>query len=279
MQPKLINSTADLKSIRQKILELVFSSTSKITPAGLNNTLAQLYGLESNQINMLFKDLVAQGELIYTYEHGCSFVQKSFNKSVRISKSVVLKPPGYRYRPEHHDVVIQVKSGASFGDGRHPTTRLAIKGIEYVLDELKPLVLHRESTVLDIGTGSGVLVMTAVGFGVQRGLGIDIDSCARAEARENVILNGLQTHITISDRALEDIKSSFSLVLANLRVPTLGKLCDQIGFVTNPGGMVVLSGIRCHELAGLMAIYRPAHFECLWTSEESDWVGIVLKKG
>jgi ribosomal protein L11 methyltransferase len=265
--------------IVEKILELVSASSSKITPVGLKNTLVQTYGLETNQIKTLIKDLVAKGELTYTYEHGCTFVQKSFNKPVRISRSVVLKPPGYKYRPEPHDVVIQVKPGASFGDGRHPTTRLAIKGIEFALKELKPFVLNRESTVLDIGTGSGVLVMTAVQFGLQKGLGIDFDSCARAEARQNVKLNDLQAHITISDKAIKDVDASFSMVLANLRVPTLRKLCARIGSFTNPNGIVVLSGVRGHELDGLMAVYRAEHFECVWTAEEYDWAGVVIKKG
>ena len=279
MQPESKNYTAGVKSIKTKILALVSESSSKITPVGLKNILVEKYGLETNQIKALIKDLVAKGELTYTYEHGCTFVQKSFNKPVRISQSVVLKPPGYKYRPEPHDVVIQVKPGASFGDGRHPTTRLAIKGIEFALKELKPFVLNRESTVLDIGTGSGVLVMTTVRFGVQTGLGIDIDSCARAEATENVKLNDLQAHITISDKAIEDIDPSFSMVLVNLRVPTLQKLCARIGSVSNPNGIVVLSGIRCHELAGLMAVYTARHFEYVWTAAEFDWAGVVFKKG
>ena len=279
MQPETKNNATGAKSIRVKILELVSASSSKITPVGLKNTLVEKDGLETNQIKALIKDLVAKGELTYTYEHGCTFVQKSFNKPVRISKSVILKPPGFQYRRQPHDVLIQIKPGASFGDGRHPTTRLAIKGIEFALKELKPFVLNRESTVLDIGTGSGVLVLTAVQFGLQKGLGIDIDSCARAEARQNVKLNDSQAQITISDKAIEDINASFSMVLANLRVPTLRKLCARIDAVANPHGIVVLSGIRCHELAGLMAVYRARHFECVWNAEELDWAGVVFKKG
>ena len=279
MPPGKKNTPTDAHSINKEILEWVSASSNKITPAGLKNILVRCYGLETNKVKALIKDLVDHGELTYTYEHGCTFVQKSFNKAVRISRSVVLKPPGYRYRPEPHDVIIQVKPGASFGDGRHPTTRLAINGIEFVFKELKPFALDRESTVLDIGTGSGVLVMTAVRFGIPLGLGIDTDSCARAEARENVALNDLQAHITISDKPIEDIEPSFSMVLANLRSPTLRKLCALIGSVTNPNGIVVLSGIRCHELEGLMAVYTAAHFKCVWTAEESDWVGVVIKKG
>jgi ribosomal protein L11 methyltransferase len=279
MQPEKKNKPADDKSISNEMLEWVSESPGKMTPADLKNTLTQKYGWDTKQIKAALKDLVARAELAYTYEHGATFLQKSFNRPVRISQSVVLKPPGYRYRPEPQDVVVRVKPGASFGDGRHPTTRLAIRAIEYVLRELKPFGLNRESSVLDIGTGSGVLVITAVRLGLQEGLGIDIDSCATTEARENVKLNELQAQIAISDQSLDDIERSFSMVLANLRVPTLRKLCSRMDSITHPNGVVVLSGVRSHELAGLKAVYRVRHFECVWTAEESDWVGVVIKKG
>ncbi len=74
MQPETKNNAAGAKSIRVKILELVSASSSKITPVGLKNTLVEKDGLETNQIKALIKDLVAKGELTYTYEHGCTFV-------------------------------------------------------------------------------------------------------------------------------------------------------------------------------------------------------------
>jgi ribosomal protein L11 methyltransferase len=273
------NTPPDTHIISKEIMVWVSESPRKMTPADLRNNLIQNYGLNSIQIKALIKNLVARGELAYSYEHGTTFVQKSYSKPVRVSQSVVLKPPGYRYRSEPRDVVIQVKPGASFGDGRHPTTRLAIRAIEFVLKELQPFALNRPCSALDIGTGSGVLVMTAVKLGVQEGLGIDVDSCARAEARENVKLNDLQTRITISDETLDDIQRSFSMVLANLRVPTLRKLSSRMDALTGPEGIVVLSGVRNHELDGLMTVYQVLNFECVWTTEASNWVGVVIKKG
>ena len=279
MPPGKKNIPTDAHSISKEILEWVSESPRKITPADFKSTLIQNHGLEKNQAKALLDDLIARGELAYTYEHGSTFVQKSFNKPVRISRSVILKPPGCRYRSEPHDVVVQVKPGASFGDGRHPTTRLAIRGIEFVLKESRQLDRHHKSNVLDIGTGSGVLVMTAVRLGIQTGLGIDIDSCARTEARENIKLNDLQARITISDEAVEDLESIFSMVLANLRTPSLRKLCSRIDSLTTPNGFIVLSGVRDHELAGLMAVYTAENLECVWTAAESEWLGVVIKKG
>ena len=142
----------------------------------------------------MVRDLVSDGELVYTYEFGSTFLEPSFNKPSRVSTHVVLKPPGYHYQPESEDIVIQIKPGAAFGDGRHPTSRLAVRGIEYVLKGLKVDTTSGQSSGLDIGTGSGILVLTAVRMGIQRGLGIDIDPAARSEAKENVALNQLEDH-------------------------------------------------------------------------------------
>lgn len=268
----------DTHLIQRAIVEQLAASPEKILPQNLAKTISATYGLKKTHAKALLKELIAQGELAYIYEFGSTYLEISFNKPVRISKHVVIKPPLHQYRHRPDDVVIQIKPGASFGGGRHPTTRLAIKGIEYVLTEICPGWLNAESSVLDIGTGSGILAISAVGLGVNAGLGIDVDPCARAEAAENVKLNNLEDRLTVSDKAIEAIDHCFSMVTANLRVPTLRKLCVCMGAVTAPQGIVVLSGIRTYELAELQEVYAAEHFECIWSKVELDWVGIVLNK-
>lgn len=157
--------------------------------------LIESHGLTKKQIKAVIRGLVSDGELVYTYEFGSTFLEPSFNKPVRVSTHVVLKPPGHHYQPQSDDVVIQIKSGASFGDGRHPTSRLAVRGIEYVLKKIKSDRPEDQSRVLDIGTGSGILVLAAVRLGIHQGLGIDIDPAARFEAKENVLINRLEDQI------------------------------------------------------------------------------------
>ena len=195
-----------------------------------------------------------------------------------MSTHVVLKPPGHHYQPQSDDVVIQIKSGASFGDGRHPTSRLAVRGIEYVLKKIKSDRPEDQSRVLDIGTGSGILVLAAVRLGIHQGVGIDIDPAARFEAKENVIINRLEDRIKISDQYLETIDDCFDLVTANLRYPTLKKICPCLRKITNPDGFIVFSGIRSHELADLIKAYARKKFEVLWQEKELDWLGVVLKR-
>jgi ribosomal protein L11 methyltransferase len=256
----------------------VATASAKITPPALGKLIFERYGLNKKQIKTVIRDLVFSGELTYTYEFGSTFLERSFGKPVRISRYVVLKPPEHHFQPESGDVVIQIKPGAAFGDGRHPTTRLAIRGIEYVLKEFKLDTPEYQSTVLDIGTGTGILVLTAVRLGIHKGVGVEIDPSARLEAQENVLLNRLEDRIDISDQYLETIDSSFSLVTANLRYPTLKKICSCLRKITNPKSCIVFSGIRSHELPDLIKSYARKNFEVLWKDEELDWMGVVLTR-
>jgi len=279
LMPELSENLSD-DSITNKILKFISASPSKITSIKLEKILSEHYKLEKEQIKSVIRDLVKRGELVYTYEFGSTFLERSFNRPVRVSKRVVLKPPEYHYqsRPGGKDVVIRIKPGASFGDGRHPTTRLAIKGIEYVLQEFELDEGQHQSRVLDIGTGTGILVLTAVGLGMHGGIGIDIDPCARSEAKQNIVINGLEDRIEISDQYLETIDQTFFLVAANLRFPTLKKICSFLRKITAAKGFIVFSGLRRHESADLMKTYARKSFETLWKDEEQDWVGVVLQK-
>jgi ribosomal protein L11 methyltransferase len=264
--------------IEKAILEKIGASSVRLTPRHLEKTLSATYGLDKNRARSLLKALVTQGDLEYTYEFGNTYLVLSFNKPVRISDHVVAQPPGHRFNPAPDDVVIRIQPGAAFGGGRHPTTRLSVRAIDYVLKTVRPEWLNTDCCVLDIGTGSGILAITALFLGVKTGLGIDIDPCALAEARENVDLNQLQDRLTISDRQTETLDSVYSLVVANLRYPSLKTLFPQITGLTAAGGWVVLSGFRVYEMKNLLGLYEERHFKSMWKSDEHEWAVVALKK-
>jgi ribosomal protein L11 methyltransferase len=222
--------------------------------------------------------MVVSGDLTYTYEFGCTFLELSFAKPVRISKHFVLQPPGLQPSSAPDDVVVRIKAGAAFGAGNHPTTRLAIKGIEFVLHDCHISDRELNSNVLDIGTGSGVLLISAVLGGFKSGLGIDIDACARAEAAANASINGIKNRVSITGESLADIRQRFSMILANLRYPTLRRLRFQIKERTEPNCFLVLSGIRDHERDDLINCYQEIQFRKLWVANELGWSGVVLRK-
>lgn len=268
----------DNKSITKAILETVSGSREKITPIALEKIASKKFALEKKQVKSIIQGLIATGELTYTYQYGSTFLEKSFNRPVRISKHVVIKPLENSFASKPGDVVINLAQGASFGTGQHPTTRLAVKGIEYALKECDYFKGSKKTCLLDVGTGSGILVIAAVLMGIQKGMGLDFDPCAIAEARENIKLNGLEHKIDICDRAFEKIDRVFSMITANLRYPTIKRLLPYMYKTVHTKGLVVLSGIKTDEIKDLLDLYKENNFLCRWKEPEQDWVGVVFEK-
>ena len=266
----------DHETIRREVLAMVEASGHRLTPGDLKKRFSEKNRVDEKALKTAINDLVLSRELKYTYQFGCSFLEKSYEKPTRVSKRVILKPPDMVYEPLSCDVVIDIFKGASFGFGDHPTTRLAIQGMEAALSENQGILKAGNTQALDIGTGSGVLAIAAVLMGIQRAVGIDIDPCARAEAQKNIELNGLEHRINILDTRVEDIKETYSLITANLRYPTLMRLCSHIAGITQQKGAVVVSGIKSDEVEDLMEGFTRSGFQCTWKAVEKGWAGIVL---
>ena len=263
-------------AIRREVLSCVNASKKKLTPGELEKALSGRFSMDHKDFKRVIGSLVSDRELIYTYHFGCSFLEKSFNKPTRISHRVVLKPHGMFYQPGFQDVVIDIQQGTAFGSGDHPTTRLAVMGIENAVFETHCLKKEKDTRALDIGTGSGVLAIAAVSLGIKTAKGIDIDPCARTEARKNIQLNNLEHRIEIHDHNIQDIHEKFTLITANLRYPTLKQLCSHITQITEEGGAVVVSGIKTDEVSDLLDGFTQNRFRCVWKTFEKDWAGMVF---
>lgn len=264
--------------ICRDIIAAITVAPAKLTPSVLAQTLSEKHGLARKQIKAVIRNLVSDGELAYTYQFGSTYLELSFNRPRKVSQFVVLHPPGHCFCPGPDEVAVQIQPGASFGDGRHPTTRLALRGIEMVLGGRCAGSNFLHTAVLDVGCGSGVLVIAAVALGAATGLGIDFDECALAEARHNVRLNALENRIKISARPLEAIRGRFRMVTANLRYPSLKRLRSQLSSLTASGGVMVISGIRTGELSDLLEFYTEQQWFCRWRQTEAGWAGVVLQQ-
>lgn len=274
--------STEAATIEQWTIETVAGSLRRISADKLEKLLCKRFRLPRRDAGLIIRRLVKKGELVYTYELGCSFVEISFQRPVRITDELVLLPENLSYSGSAKDVPVYLKSGAAFGTGQHPTTRLALKGIVYALSGEGPMNPYtwRPGSVLDVGTGSGVLAIAAVKLGIDRGLGIDIDECAGAEARENVRINGLEEKLRIAIQAIDDkdVGSGFVMLTANLRLPSLVKLCGRFAELIRNDGCIVLSGIRVEEVQRLVERYSQYQFTPCWQADENGWAGIVFVK-
>ncbi len=270
--------------MKRAILGIVRERNEKTPPAWLEKEVARIFPMKRKDARNAVKRLVEQGELVYTFHFGNSYLERSFGRPVKISDRVVLKPSATSYEPNADEIVVSLDHGASFGTGEHPTTRICLEGMDALATRTSIFSGRKRSAMLDIGTGSGVLALASLKMGVDSAVGTDIDPCARQEARNNARANQLESRFTIFEGPLSQLVSSgpdsgFDLIAANLRFPTLCALSDLIAALCRDGGAAVFSGVRPEEFPDLVETYRGLGFEPFWESEENGWSGGAFLKG
>jgi ribosomal protein L11 methyltransferase len=266
---------------RRRLSQMVAEADHRWTVSALEAEASRRLHLPRKIVRRLIRRLVSEGELAYTCEHGCTFLEPSFQRPVRIGNRIVLVPYGQSDAGDPMMIPVYLQAGAAFGSGQHPTTRLALRGIEWAIARfsLASLPQQGEPHVLDVGTGSGVLLIAALALGMSSGVGLDTDPCARFEARANLRCNHLRSRATIAGGGLRQLgERRFSLIAANLRYPTLSQLAVELFEKTRLGGAVVLSGVRSAETEDLRGGYAAAGFVPCWESVEKGWVGLVFEK-
>jgi len=261
---------------KKRIWDLISFSPKRLTPADLERSLRTRSRVESRVIRRAVRELVAQGRIQYSYRLGCSFLEQSIQGVLRISEHLVLKPPQISYSPGPYEVVVALAPGSAFGLGDHASTRLALKGIEMAIRVNPGLQGRQGAHMLDIGTGSGVLMIAAVLLGLEGAIGIETDSSSRYEARENVKINSVEDRVEVTDKPVAAQTGPFALVAANLRFPTLKSLAVRMQSLTDLGGGVVVSGIREWELEDLVNSYHCASFSTIWRGCDQGWWGALF---
>ena len=132
---------------------------------------------------------------------------------IEIGKRLVIKPSWSEYNNTQNRIVIQIDPKMSFGTGYHETTRLTLQLLEKHLKS--------DITMLDVGTGTGILAIAAVKLGASSATGVDIDEWSIENAKENVVNNSVQGQVTISNTPLREFQPhSFDLITANLTLNT-----------------------------------------------------------
>lgn len=172
--------------------------------------------------------------------------------------------------PEPSALRIVILPSMGFGTGHHATTRLCLAALQTT--DLAG------RTVLDVGTGSGVLAIAAALLGAASAVGIDVDADAIQSARENLELNPDASHVTFEtvDLAARALPAA-DLVTANLTGALLVRSAPALLTAVRPGGALILSGIQSHERDEVRQAFAQATDVC-WERDEDGWLGMVVKK-
>ncbi len=158
--------------------------------------------------------------------------------------------PSWLSPPDPAAVTLMLDPGMAFGTGEHPTTALCLTWLTE--QDLSG------TTLIDYGTGSGILAMAALKLGAARAIGVDIDAKAVEIARENLIRNGLAGQFTACTPDELPANASADIVLANILANPLRELAPRLIQLLRPGGQLVLSGMLAEQADDVIATYQGA---------------------
>jgi len=186
-----------------------------------------------------------------------TYTQSQFNEII-VSKSLRIIPPWLNKQGFEGNTII-IQPGSGFGTGTHPTTRLCLKWLEK--NDIS------NDSLLDFGSGSGVLAITARKLGASFVEGIEIDAKAIDNANHNAMLNGVDIHFHKTEESLKD--DSYDNVVANILSDTIINISPKLKKLTRK--RLALSGILIDQVERVIDTY--SDWICLKVSEEiDDWV-------
>ncbi|GAB6193675.1 50S ribosomal protein L11 methyltransferase [Desulfocastanea catecholica] len=194
---------------------------------------------------------------------------KEHFKPFTIVPGLVIAPTWEEYRPAGGEAVITMDPGMAFGTGHHATTSLSLEFIRGTLAEKSGV------TLLDVGTGTGILGMAAVLFGARAVLGIDNDPEAVSAAKENVRRNGLQEAMQVSLVPLASLAEPYGIVVANIVHDVLVGMADDLIRMLAGGGSLILSGILAGEqVANITNVFTAKGLQLSGQETREEWAAL-----
>ena len=165
-------------------------------------------------------------------------------------------------------VGLTIEPKMAFGTGDHPTTALCLAAVEAFC------VAHPGASVLDVGTGSGVLALMARKLGAGRVVGVDNDPMSVTLAQENAALNGI-SGVELSGASLEAVQGRFDLVLANILANTLVELAPAL--VAHARNRLVLAGVLIHQEDEVREAFERAGAVSDGGGRSGDWIRLDFR--
>jgi ribosomal protein L11 methyltransferase len=190
----------------------------------------------------------------------------------RVGRRILIVPP-WKRASEPGRTTIVVQPAQAFGTGHHPTTAGALRALESIV------IAHAPKSILDAGTGSGILAIAAALLGQRSAemIAVDIDPTALENARANAHLNGVEKSIRFTSVPLASIHRHFDLIVANILSGTLIELAPHLKGIVAPGGRLILGGFLADEADEVLSHYR-SPLRCLHRKTHRGWTTLVMAR-
>lgn len=204
---------------------------------------------------------------------------KQYFKPLTVGDKILILPEWETLNEDTDRTVFTVNPGMSFGTGSHNTTQLCIEELENVLT--------KDTHVLDLGCGSGILSIIALLLGAPDATAVDIDPNAVDIAYQNAERNGIDKSVyrAFAGNVLADSEliskisdKKYEVVVANIVADVIIALADIVPDLIVSGGIYITSGIITDRKEDVIARYKDSNFEIINIREKGDWVSVVMKR-
>ena len=232
--------------------------------AQIKERLAELtdFGLQTGQVQLTTQELA---------EEDWAENWKKYYEPTRITHDLTIVPSWTDYEVQAGEKIIKLDPGMAFGTGTHPTTKMSLFALEQVL--------RGGETVIDVGTGSGVLSVASSLLGAKEIFAYDLDDVAVRVAQENIDLNaGTENiHVTAGD-LLKGIAIEADVIVANILADILVNLTDDAYRLVKGEGYLIMSGIISEKLDMVLEAAHSAGFFLETHMIQGEWNALVFKK-
>ncbi|MFL5760470.1 MAG: 50S ribosomal protein L11 methyltransferase [Thermomicrobiales bacterium] len=196
---------------------------------------------------------------------------KAHYRPLRVGRRIVVRPPWQDYQPKGDEIVVELDPGMAFGTGTHPSTRLCLLGLE---DEIKP-----GDRVFDIGTGSGILAISAAKLGAGQVDAVDTEPIAVRSTRENANRNCVAIRVAEGSAGPnQPFPGQYDLVLANIIARVLTDIAAGVVAAVKPGGTAILAGIIESKERTVREAYEQRGLAFFRREQIEDWVSLVYRR-
>lgn len=196
---------------------------------------------------------------------------KKYYKPTKVGNKIVVKPIWEEYSKKDDEIILELDPGMAFGTGTHETTRMCIKALEkYVKDD---------STVFDIGTGSGILSIAAAKLKAKKVIGVDLDPVAVDSAKQNVGFNKLNNIEILHGNLMEVVKGKADIVIANIIADIILFLTKDAKNFIKEDGYFISSGIILDRKDDVVKCLEENGFTIEELNIDGEWCCIVAKEG
>ncbi|RPK15800.1 50S ribosomal protein L11 methyltransferase [Priestia endophytica] len=197
---------------------------------------------------------------------------KKYYHPVKISQRFTIVPTWEDYEPVSTDeLIIELDPGMAFGTGTHPTTVMSLQALE--------ATVQKGYTVIDVGTGSGVLSIGAALLEASHVRAYDLDEVAVKSARENIELNSVNEVVTVGqNNLLNGVEGQADIIVANILAEIIVRFVDDAYKLVKNGGTFITSGIIMTKKEEVKEALTKAGFLIEEVMVMEDWVAIIAKK-